>query len=133
MQAITRLYVALLACFISSDVSAQAMVLMSEKNGGGDHWSARTYDVPTLPPTIDAKAQSLSVLVPPVALFEQPHYGGQALVITTAGGCGDLATCVPSAGNWSNRIRSVRYLRSGDPLLQQGQTLSDPVRPLRLK
>jgi hypothetical protein len=108
------------------------MVLMSEKNGGGDHWFGR-YDFPTLPPTIDAKAQGLSVIGPPVALYEQPHYGGQALVITRAEGCDDLATCVPSAGNWSNRIRSVRFPRSGDPVLQQGQTLSDPVRPLKLK
>ena len=137
MPATVRFYVALFACFISSDVSAQryhgSIVLMSEKNGGGDHWFVRSYDGPTLPPTIDAKAQSLSVIGPPVALYEQPHYGGQALVITSAGGCDDLATCVPSAGNWSNRIRSVRFLRSDDPLLQQGQTISDPVRPLKSK
>jgi hypothetical protein len=135
MKAITRLYVALIACFISSDVLAQpppTMILMTEKNGGGDHWFMR-YSFPTLPSAIDAKAQSVSVIRPPVALYEQPHYGGQALVIARAGGCDDLATCVPSAGNWSNRIRSVRFLRSDDPLLQQSQTLSDPVRPLKLQ
>ena len=81
------------------------------------------YSFPTLPSAIDAKAQSVSVIRPPVALYEQPHYGGQALVIAGAGGCDDLATGVLSAGNWSNRIRSVRFLRSDDPLLQQSQTL----------
>jgi len=104
---------------------------MSEKNGsGGVHWSTST-DAPTLPAKIDAKAQALSVIGPPVAFFEQPNYQGQALVITRAGGCSDLATCVPSAGNWSNRIRSVKFINAPASILKGGVELTEP--PIKSK
>jgi hypothetical protein len=68
------------------------------------------YDAssPTLDPAIDRQSNSLAVYVNgfvTTAFFEQPNYGGSAIVITNPGSVKDLS--VSPWGNWANRIRSV--------------------------
>ncbi|MBR0884480.1 hypothetical protein ABIF65_000251 [Bradyrhizobium japonicum] len=86
----------------------RAIRLWDEKNGEGVGKSFEV-DMPTLPPEIDAKAESLSVVreAIPVVLYDQPNYGGNHVQLIRAGGCDDLAN-LPGGGNWANRIRSFK-------------------------
>jgi hypothetical protein len=87
----------------------RAIRLWDGTNASG---TGKTFNVdsPTLPPEIDAKAESLSVFreALPVVLYDQPNYGGHSVVLIRGGGCDDLATCLGAAGNWANRIRSLK-------------------------
>lgn len=85
-------------------------LLFTGVGGTGVHRSFSS-DTPNLPAEIDGTAQSLSVLASsvPAYFYEQPNYGGRALIITRGGGCDNLASCVPSAGNWAKRIRSLKF------------------------
>lgn len=73
-----------------------------------EKWSTNV-DAPTLPSHVDGKIKSISVGEAPVYFFDQPNFGGQRLAIVRGGGCDDLSRCIPGAGNWSNRIRSIKF------------------------
>lgn len=64
---------------------------------------------PTLPPNIDAK--SLTVLIDggPVTLCARQNYGNPCIRIRNKRVFCDLDNCFSGAGDWRNRIRSVRF------------------------
>ena len=69
------------------------------------------YDVSaaTLDPAISRQSNSLAVYpanFSSVAFYEQPNFGGDALVITRAGSIRDLSNT--QWGNWANRIASIQ-------------------------
>jgi len=68
-----------------------------------------TSNSPTLPPTIDAKSVRVFVDGGPVSLCEKQNFGNQCLRILNKMIACELANCFRGAGDWRNRIRSVRF------------------------
>jgi hypothetical protein len=69
-----------------------------------------TGDAPTLAPEIDAKSYRVLVYSGPASLCEHPNYGKPCIIILNKViGC-ELENCFPGAGNWKNRVRSVKFL-----------------------
>jgi hypothetical protein len=106
----------------SANAQRRSILLTTQPNGGGASWVG-TQNTPVLPPNIDAKAQTLSVIGPPIAVYDGQNYTGQRLTLINSGGCNNLANCMPNAGNWANRIRSVQFLSANDPLAANGTKL----------
>lgn len=72
----------------------------------------------TLPSEFDAKAKSMAVARVPMNIYEGQNYTGTYVTIIQAGGCRNLATCLPQFGNWSNRIRSVAFYANSAALIE---------------
>lgn len=105
-----------------------SILLMTEINGGGYH-NVFSGNQPTLPERYDAKSKGLSVRPEsiPVELFSGQHYTGDKLTIIRQGGCDDLSTCMPNVGNWSNRIRSIRFPNATEIATREGGVELSPL------
>lgn len=66
-------------------------------------------NAPTLPADIDAKSIRVFVDGGPVSLCEKQGFGNPCLRILNRRIACELANCFPGAGDWRNRIRSVRF------------------------
>lgn len=69
-----------------------------------------TQDTPVLPAEIDAKSVRVLIDGGPVSLCERQSYGNVCMIIRNSRIACDLDNCFSGAGDWRNRIRSVRFL-----------------------
>lgn len=69
-----------------------------------------TQDTPVLPTEIDAKSIRVFINGGPVSLCENPSYGRICMIIRNDRIACDLDNCFTGAGDWRNRIRSVKFL-----------------------
>ena len=64
---------------------------------------------PTLPSHVDAKSIRILVDGGPVSLCEKHNFGNPCLKILNKRIACELENCFNGAGDWRNRIRSVRF------------------------
>ena len=69
-----------------------------------------TQDTPVLPSEIDAKSVRVLINGGPVSLCEKQSYGNVCMIISNNKIACDLDACFAGAGDWRNRIRSVKFL-----------------------
>lgn len=68
-----------------------------------------TENSPTLPASIDALSIRVFIDGGPVSLCEKQNFGNTCMKILNKKIFCDLDNCFSGAGDWRNRIRSVRF------------------------
>lgn len=101
-------YVTLASTAIVSTAIAQPARSTTLMAGDGSRLKV-TQNAPTLPAGFDANSVRIYVIGGPITFCEGQNYGGRCFSIVNEKIACDLDNCFSGAGDWRNRIRSVRF------------------------